>query len=95
MILFFVYYFFVFHILKCKGVFMCLNDLCVNEKCIISKLNSSGIMRRRLMDVGFIPGSIVSCVLSSPSGNPKGYLVKGSVIALRNSDASLIEVDLL
>jgi Fe2+ transport system protein FeoA len=27
--------------------------------------------------------------------NPKAYFVKGSVIALRNSDASLIEVDIL
>lgn len=78
-----------------KGVFMCLNDLRVNEKCIISKLKSSGIMRRRLMDVGFMPGSIVLCVLSSPSGNPKGYLVKGSVIALRNVDACDIEVEFI
>ena len=74
---------------------MCLNDLGVNEKCVISSLNSCGIMRRRLMDIGFLPGSVVSCVLSSPSGNPKAYLVKGSVIALRNSDASDIEVELL
>jgi len=74
---------------------MCLNELDVGEKCVVSKLNVSGIMRERLMDVGFIPGSIVSYVLSSPSGNPKAYLVKGSVIALRNSDASLVEVELL
>jgi ferrous iron transport protein A len=74
---------------------MSLSDLNLNERCVISKLNLSGIMRRRLMDVGFLPGSIVECVLLSPSLNPKAYFVKGSVIALRNSDASLIEVDIL
>jgi len=74
---------------------MCLNDLCVNDCCVILKLNSNGIMRRRLMDVGFIPGSRVKCILSSPSGNPKAYLVKGSVIALRSSDACDIEVDIV
>jgi len=74
---------------------MCLSDLGVNEMCVISKLNSVGIMRRRLMDIGFLPGSTVLCFLSSPSGNPKAYLVKGSVIALRNSDACDIEVELL
>lgn len=74
---------------------MSLIDLGVNDSCVVLKLNSSGIMRRRLMDVGFIPGSRVLCVLSSPSGNPKAYLVKGSVIALRNNDACDIEVDIV
>lgn len=72
-----------------------LDCLGVNQSCIVSKLNSTGIMRRRLMDIGFVPGSLIECVLSSPSGNPMAYLVKGSVIALRRCDSSLIEVDLI
>ena len=74
---------------------MYLCDLGVNQKCIVSRLNSSGIMRRRLMDIGIVPGSLVECVLSSPSGNPMAYFVKGSIIALRNCDASDIEVDII
>jgi len=74
---------------------MYLCDLSVNQKCIVSRLNSSGIMRRRLMDIGIVPGSLVECVLSSPSGNPMAYFVKGSIIALRNCDASDIEVDII
>lgn len=74
---------------------MYLNDLKVNDRCVVKSVNSSGIIRRRLMDLGVLPGSIISCVLSSPSGNPKAYLIKGSVIGIRNSDASFIEVDLL
>lgn len=72
-----------------------LNDLCVNQCCIVSKVNSKGNMRRRIMDIGIIPGTFIECVLSSPSGNPCAYLVKGSLIALRNDDASMIEVNLI
>lgn len=74
---------------------MCLSDLNVDDRCVVLSVNSSGVIRRRLMDLGVLPGSVISCVLSSPSGNPKAYLVKGSVIGIRNSDASFIEVDLL
>lgn len=74
---------------------MSLDCLGVNQRGLITKINSNGIMRRRLMDVGFLPGSSVFCVLSSPSGNPKAYLVKGSIIALRENDARNIEVDLI
>lgn len=72
-----------------------LDGLNVSDRCIVSRLNSSGIIRRRLMDIGIMPGSLVECVLSSPSGNPMAYLVKGSIIALRKSDSSMIEVDLI
>lgn len=72
-----------------------LNDVCVNQSCVVFKVNSQGIMRRRLMDIGIIPGSILKCLLSSPSGNPRAYLVKGAMIALRNDDASMIEVNLI
>ena len=72
-----------------------LSCLDVGDECVISKLNCNGIIRRRLMDIGILPGSVVSCVLSSPSGNPKAYLVKGSVIALRKCDSDMIEVNML
>lgn len=74
---------------------MFLNDLNVNQECTVKGIIFDGIIRRRLMDLGILPGSVMKCVLSSPSGNPKAYFVKGSVIAIRNCDASFIEVDLL
>ena len=74
---------------------MFLNDLNVGQKCTVLKIHSGGIMRRRLMDLGILPGSTIRCVLSSPSSNPKAYFVKGSTVAIRNYDASFIEVDLL
>lgn len=51
-----------------------------------------GAGRRRLLDLGFVPGSIVSIDLRSPLGNPTAYLVRGSTIALRHDQAAHIRV---
>ena len=47
-------------------------------------------MRRRLFDLGFAPESPVSCVFKAPMGDPKAFVIKGTVIALREEDSSLI-----
>lgn len=44
-------------------------------------------MRRRLFDLGFMPGVAVECIMASPLGDPRAYFVGGSVIALRSDDA--------
>ena len=47
-----------------------------------------GEVRRRLMDLGLTPGARVTCLFSAPSGDPRAYMVRGSVIALRREDAA-------
>lgn len=44
-------------------------------------------MRRRLLDIGLIPGTRVTCTAVSPAGDPAAYLIRGAVIALRGRDA--------
>ncbi|MDY6121471.1 MAG: metal-dependent transcriptional regulator [Porphyromonas sp.] len=51
-----------------------------------------GANRRRLLDLGFVPGSEVCIDLTSPLGNPTAYLVRGSTIALRKDQAAYIRV---
>ena len=51
-----------------------------------------GINRRRLLDLGFVRGSSVSVDLVSPLGNPRGYLIRGTTIALRYEQAHQIRV---
>lgn len=67
-----------------------LKDMAIGQKSSVVKLKVKGGMRRRLQDMGFVNGSLVKCVLKSPSGNPTAYLIKGAVIALRNEDAKNI-----
>lgn len=68
-----------------------LNELKVGEKAKIININNSSI-KRRLMDIGLIENSIVECALESPFKDPKAYLIKGALIAIRNKDAINIMV---
>jgi len=69
-----------------------LKDLPVGKNAVIRKLCNSEDMRRRLFDLGFAPKSSVTCAFSAPMGDPKAYVIKGTVIALREEDSSLILV---
>lgn len=51
-----------------------------------------GVERRRLMDLGVIPGTIIHNVINSPLGDPTAYRIRGAMIALRVSQASKIKI---
>lgn len=71
-----------------------LNCLKPGAAARISQIALTDTMRRRLQDMGLIPGAAVECVSISPLGDPAAYLIKGAVIALRRADACLITVNL-
>jgi len=52
-----------------------------------------GPERRRLLDLGFVPGTAVEVELVSPAGDPTAYRVRGSVVALRREQAGLVRVN--
>lgn len=52
-----------------------------------------GQERRRLLDLGFVPGTPVEVDMVSPAGDPTAYRVRGSVVALRREQADLIRVN--
>ena len=58
----------------------------------VTGLTSTGAMRRRLQDLGFVPGTRVTALYASPAGDPVAYLVRGAVVALRRCDAATIDV---
>ena len=49
-------------------------------------------IRRRLQDLGLVPGAVVECVAQSPLGTPSAYRIRGAVIALRKKDAQSVLV---
>ena len=59
----------------------------------VRELLTTGSMRRRLLDMGLIEGTRISCLQRSPAGDPVAYLIRGAVIALRTEDSSQIVVD--
>jgi DtxR family Mn-dependent transcriptional regulator len=51
-----------------------------------------GPERRRLMDLGVLPGTLVEAELISPSGDPTAYRIRDALIALRREQAEWIRI---
>lgn len=71
---------------------MKLHEISIGEKVYVVNISSNSNIYRRLLDIGLIPGTKVECVLISPANNPKAYMIRGAVIAIRNEDAKFIDV---
>lgn len=49
-------------------------------------------IKRRLMVLGFVPGTRVEVLRRAPLGDPTEYALRGVRISLRRSEASLIKI---
>lgn len=72
-----------------------LSTLNLGEKAKIIGISSNcrGQQRRRLMDLGIVPGSIVTAEMKSASGDPMGYRIMGTTIGIRRNQTDLIFID--
>ena len=59
----------------------------------VVRLDTKGDLRRRFMDIGLVEGTPVECLRKSPAGDPKAYLIRGAVIAIRKEDAATVMVE--
>ena len=71
---------------------MYLNNISKLKEYKIKSINANEIIKRRLYDVGIISDTKIKLLYVSPSKNIKAYLVRDSIISIRNKDAALIEV---
>jgi ferrous iron transport protein A len=72
-----------------------LAEVRIDQRARVVKLLVEGQTRRRLLDLGLLPGTEVRAVMKSPLGDPTAYEIRGSVLALRSEDASKIVVKAL
>jgi DtxR family Mn-dependent transcriptional regulator len=72
-----------------------LSDLPDGRQARIVAIDPScqGFTRRRLLDLGLTPGALIRADLRNALGDPRGFLVRGSLVALRREQASLVWVD--
>lgn len=72
---------------------MCLSDLPIGKTGIIKQINTTSPIARRLMDLGFIPGTNVRAITKSPLGDPTTFEVRGYQMGLRKSESGIIKVE--
>ncbi|RMF48692.1 MAG: DNA-binding protein [Anaerolineae bacterium] len=73
-----------------------LAQISLGEKATIAGISSAcqGPERRRLLDLGFVPGTEVRVVMQSPGGRDlRAYEVRGTMIALRRNQAEMLLVN--
>ncbi|HWQ43567.1 MAG TPA: FeoA family protein [Desulfosporosinus sp.] len=70
-----------------------LSTLKLGEKSNVIHLDVKGLLRRRILDLGIVPGTVLTCIGKAPAGDPIAYLVRNTVIALRSEDANQIYID--
>ena len=70
-----------------------LSELEPGEKGTIVKVQGSGALRRRLLDMGLIRGTKIEMVRKSPLGDPLEFLVKGYNLSLRKAECENVYVE--
>lgn len=71
---------------------MTLNNLDIGSVAEIISLNVNENMKKRLLDLGLIPGTKIKAILSSGKKEFVAYMVRKTLIAIRKEDAKNIIV---
>ncbi len=74
------------------AVTLSLVDLRKGDAGILERIELPGEDARRLMEMGFLPGTRITAGLSAPGGDPRVFQVDGSEIALRRETAVRLKV---
>lgn len=70
-----------------------LRDIEIGKTATIKKIHGTGALKRRFMDMGITRGAEVYLRKEAPLGDPIEINVLGYELAIRKSDAELIEVE--
>ena len=74
---------------------MKLSEMNVGETGRIIKVNGTGIIRKRLLDMGVTPSSIVYLRKKAPLGDPIEITIRGYELTLRKEESAFIDVELI
>ena len=72
-----------------------LTSLPEGQEAVIAEVGSriTGPQRRRLLDLGLVPGVTVRHRMDGPGGDPRAYEILESVIALRKDQTDHIYIE--
>ena len=71
---------------------MNLQDAKVDSVVKVIKIDGNNELRRRFLDLGIITGTKIKDLFESPLGDPRAYLIRGTVLAIREEEGAMIKV---
>lgn len=70
-----------------------LKETAVGQRVRVTKLEGSGPVKRRIMDMGITKGAEIYVRKVAPLGDPMEVTVRGYELSLRRADAAMISVE--
>ena len=74
-------------LIKRKKIPETLYELSVGKRAIVTEIRSTGAMKRRLVDMGITPGTMVYVRKVAPLGDPIQINLRGYELLVRGSEA--------
>lgn len=72
---------------------MTLDELTPGKSCRVSKMQATGALGQRLLDLGLIPGAEIKVLRNAPLVDPVELGVDGFAVSIRHEEARLLEVE--
>lgn len=69
-----------------------LNNIKCGNKAEVIRTNLTGVLKRRLIDMGITPGIIIKVIKTAPLGDPIEIMLRGYKLSIRRSEAKRIIV---
>jgi ferrous iron transport protein A len=72
-----------------------LNMLEIGQRARVIQVKGRGSSRKRLLDMGMVPGTVLSVTKKAPLGDPVDFKLKGYNLSLRKQEAEMVIVEAL
>ncbi len=72
---------------------MTLDQLVRDQRAVVVRISGERALRRRLLDMGLVPGEQVTLTAIAPLGDPIELTLKGYRLSLRKAEARLVVVE--
>ena len=74
---------------------MTIKELKIGQSAVITEVGGEGALRQHFLDMGMIPGTVVTLVKFAPLGDPMELMLHGYELTLRLADAEKVSVEVL
>lgn len=71
---------------------MTLGDAAIGEPVTVTHVGGERAFRRRLMELGVLPGTRIEVVRVAPLGDPIELVARGCFLSIRKREAHLVDV---
>lgn len=75
------------------GMLKALSDLKAHDKGKVKQVTGQGQLKKKLLDMGVLPGSELEVLRVAPLGDPVEIRIKGYNLSLRKEEARQVSVE--